>query len=162
MSDHPQERSAASADPAYVAEQTGVVVHAEVTDAPLEPLLAGAKRTTATEAMGALVTFEGIVRDHDGGAAVTALTYTAHPQATDFMRDVVESVVSTHPEVRAWAAHRTGPLRIGDVAFAVVVAAAHRGPAFAAAEEIADRVKAEVPIWKEQDMADGSTVWVGL
>ena len=91
-------------DPAYVAEQTGVVVHAEVTDAPLEPLLAGAKRTTATEAMGALVTFEGIVRDHDGGAAVTALTYTAHPQATDFMRDVVESVVSTHPEVRAWAA----------------------------------------------------------
>lgn len=149
-------------DPAYVADQTGVVVHAEVTDAPLEPLLADAKGATATEAMGALVTFEGIVRDHDGGAAVTALTYTAHPQATDFMREVVESVVSTHPEVRAWAAHRTGPLRIGDLAFAVVVAAAHRGPAFAAAEEIADRVKAEVPIWKEQDMADGSTVWVGL
>lgn len=78
------------------------------------------------------------------------------------MREVVGSVVEDFPQVRAWAAHRTGPLEIGEMAFAVAVAAAHRGPAFAAASEIADRVKAEVPIWKEQNMSDGSVVWVGL
>ena len=152
----------ATQDPAHVAEQTGTLLHAEVSERPLEPLLAEAKTQVGTQAMGAVVTFEGVVRDHDGGQLVDALTYTAHPDASAVMRTVAASVVEQHREVRAWTMHRVGPLRIGELAFVVVVAAAHRGPAFAAASEIADRVKAEVPIWKEQDMSDGSTVWVGL
>ena len=44
----------------------------------------------------------------------------------------------------------------------MLAAAAHRGDAFAACSEMADRVKAEVPIWKEQALVDGPVTWVGL
>ncbi|AGF71286.1 molybdenum cofactor biosynthesis protein MoaE [Corynebacterium halotolerans] len=151
-----------STDPAYVAEHTGVIVDAFMTDRPIEPLLPGARRLTVTEAMGALVAFEGVVRDHDGGRRVSTLSYTAHPSADQRIREVTESVMAAHPRTRLWTAHRTGDLAIGDIAFAVVAAAAHRGDAFAAASELADRVKAEVPIWKEQLLTDGRTQWVGL
>lgn len=151
-----------STDPAYVAEQTGTVIGALMTAAPIEELLAAARRETLTEAMGALVTFEGVVRDHDGGQRVTQLSYSAHPTAAERIAAVAGEVVEKHPQTRLWTAHRTGDLRIGDLAFVVLAAAAHRGHAFAAASELADRVKAEVPIWKEQLLTDGSTQWVGL
>lgn len=150
------------ADPPHVAEQVGVVVNTMITDQPLESLLSSAKFATITPAMGAVSTFEGTVRDHDGGQLVDHLTYTCHPTATHVLREVAEEVVAAHPQVRAWVAHRTGSLEVGDMAFLVVVAAAHRGPAFAATAEMADQVKARVPIWKEQKLRDGTTTWVGL
>jgi molybdopterin synthase catalytic subunit len=64
--------------------------------------------------------------------------------------------------VRIWAAHRVGHLRVGDSALEAAVAAAHRKLAFAACDALVDRIKTEVPIWKEQRFADGSTEWVGL
>ncbi|MGV0378055.1 molybdenum cofactor biosynthesis protein MoaE [Corynebacterium bovis] len=149
-----------AADPA-TGTTTGLV-GAVIVDTPLEDLLPAARRDTATDATGAVVTFEGVVRDHDGGRAVTALTYTAHPDAERVMAEVVAACVRDHPGVRVWAAHRVGPLGIGDLAFAVVCASAHRGPAFAAVADVADRVKSGVPVWKEQRLADGSTDWVGL
>ena len=151
-----------STDPSYVAEQTGCTIGTLLSDQPLESHLAAAKEETATAAMGAVVTFEGVVRDHDGGRPnVTLLSSSAHPSAPEKLQDITDAVSSSHP-VRLWAAHRTGDLQVGDLAFAVVAAAAHRGDAFRAAEECADRVKAEVPIWKEQSHGDGSTHWVGL
>ena len=148
-------------DPPHVAQQVGHVVDARVTDSPLEPLADEAAAATTTQAMGALVRFEGIVRDHDGGAHVSALAYEAHPQAEDALRSVCEEVAHSAP-VRIFAAHRTGDVPIGKLAFLVIVAAAHRGPAFAACEKVADRVKAEVPIWKEQTLHSGATQWVGI
>ncbi|MDR7330752.1 molybdenum cofactor biosynthesis protein MoaE [Corynebacterium guangdongense] len=149
-------------DPAYVQEQTGKVITAFMTAEPLEPLLAEAREDTVTRAMGALVTFEGLVRDHDGGQRVATLTYTCHPTADQKIREVCESVIREHPHARVWAAHRTGTIPIGEAAFVVLAASAHRAEAFAACAEIADRVKAEVPIWKEQELIDGPTEWVGL
>ena len=151
-----------STDPSYVAEQTGRTIGTLLSDQPLESLLAAAKEEAATAAMGAVVTFEGIVRDHDGGRPdVTQLTYTAHPSAPEKLREIVNEVAGQHP-VRLWAAHRTGDLQVGDLALSVVAASAHRSDAFRAAEACADRVKAEVPIWKEQSHGDGSVNWVGL
>jgi molybdopterin synthase catalytic subunit len=149
-------------DPDYVAEQTGVVVHTAVSAEPLEAHLADARAATATDAMGAVVTFEGTVRDHDGGAGVTALTYSHHPSAPETLASIAADTVAKHPEIRLWAEHRTGDLAIGDLAFLVVVAAAHRGPAFTAVAGFADAVKSQVPIWKEQELTDGTTDWVGL
>ena len=149
-------------DPAYVRDQTGQVITAFMTTEPLEPLLAEAKEDTVTQAMGALVTFEGVVRDHDGGQRVASLTYTSHPSADEKIREIAESVTSAHPHARVWTAHRTGMIPIGEAAFLVVAAAAHRGDAFAACSDLADRVKTEVPIWKEQELLDGATEWVGL
>lgn len=149
-------------DPAYVAEQTGEVIAALMTAEPLEPMLAEAKEDTLTRAMGALVTFEGVVRDHDGGEQVASLTYSAHPTAGKKIAEVAAQVSAAHPQTRLWTAHRTGALQIGEVAFVVVAAAAHRAEAFAAGVELTDRVKAEVPIWKEQELLDGTATWVGL
>lgn len=149
-------------DPAYVAEQTGVVVRADVIGEPLENLAREARDATMTRAMGALVVFDGVVRDHDQGRGVQGLTYTAHPQVVHVMHDVAGRVSARHPDVRLWAVHRIGPLEIGESALTVVAAAAHRGPAFRACEDMADTIKAEVPIWKEQVLDDGTVDWVGL
>nr|WP_234949049.1 MULTISPECIES: molybdenum cofactor biosynthesis protein MoaE [Corynebacterium] len=151
--------SPAPADPAYVAEQTGRVLGNVVTHEPLDADALAAQ--TVTTAMGALVRFEGIVRDHDHGERVATLTYEAHPTAEAELARVLEEVAASLP-VRIAAAHRTGPVPIGELAFVVVAAAAHRGDAFAACQTVADRVKAEVPIWKEQALADGTTEWVGI
>lgn len=151
-----------STDPEYVAAHTGLVIGALITEEPLDPLLAEARAKTLTEAMGALVVFEGVVRDHDGGERVRSLDYTAHPTAPEVIAQVAASVSAAHPDTRLWTAHRVGPLRIGDVAFLAVAASAHRRQAFEACSELADRVKAEVPIWKEQQLVNGDTQWVGL
>ena len=138
------------------------VLEALLTEDPLEPLLAAAKELTMTPAMGALVVFDGIVRNHDQGEAVAALAYSAHPQAADYLQGVLQSVAEQIPGVRLWAAHRVGPIPIGQSALTILTAAAHRGTAFTACSLAADRIKAEVPIWKEQELADGSVQWVGI
>jgi molybdopterin synthase catalytic subunit len=59
------------------------------------------------------------------------------------------------------AVHRVGRLMLGDEAVIVAAAAAHRGAAFAASQDLIDTLKAEVPIWKHQIFADGTEEWVG-
>jgi len=112
-------------------------------------------------AAGAIVTFAGIVRDHDGGRPVVALDYEAHPTAGATLRAVAEEIAASHPGVRIAIAHRTGALAIGDLALACAVSAAHRAEAFAACGALIDEVKARLPIWKEQRFGDGTSEWVG-
>ncbi|MDR6985608.1 molybdopterin synthase catalytic subunit [Paenarthrobacter nitroguajacolicus] len=119
-----------------------------------------------SETAGAVVSFSGVVRNHDAGKAVDRLSYSAHPTAHQVMSDVVAQLVAEHSgeadqPVRIWAAHRIGLLEIGDPALVCAVAAAHRGQAFAVCSELVDRVKAQVPIWKEQFFTDGTVEWVG-
>lgn len=123
-----------------------------------------------SETAGAVVSFSGVVRNHDGGKPVDRLSYSAHPTARKVLDDVVAKLVAeqaaaagpdTAPPVRIWVAHRVGPLEIGDPALVCAVAAAHRGQAFAVCSELVDRVKAQVPIWKEQFFSDGTVEWVG-
>jgi molybdopterin synthase catalytic subunit len=134
-----------------------------------------------SETAGAVVSFSGVVRNHDGGKPVDRLSYSAHPTARKVLDDVVAQLVAeqaaaagaegagsasaggagTAPPVRIWVAHRVGPLEIGDPALVCAVSAAHRGQAFAVCSELVDRVKAQVPIWKEQFFSDGTVEWVG-
>lgn len=119
-----------------------------------------------SEAAGAVVSFSGVVRNHDAGKAVDRLSYSAHPTAHQVMSDVVAELVAEHSgeatqPVRIWAAHRIGLLQIGDPALVCAVSAAHRGQAFAVCSELVDRIKARVPIWKEQFFGDGTVEWVG-
>jgi molybdopterin synthase catalytic subunit len=110
---------------------------------------------------GALVTFRGVVRNHDHGLAVTSLEYSAHPDAARFLQDCC-TTIAEETGLRVAAAHRVGPLVVGDIALVAAVAAAHRGEAFAACERLVDLIKQTVPIWKRQHLADGATQWVGL
>lgn len=109
---------------------------------------------------GATVSFAGVVRDHDGGRAVTLLEYEAHPSAADVLREIAAEVAAD-PEVLAVAvSHRVGVLAIGDVALAAAVSTAHRAAAFAACARLVDEVKARLPVWKRQVFADGTQEWV--
>ena len=111
-------------------------------------------------ASGGLTVFVGRVRDHDGGAGVSGLGYSAHPSALERLREVCEQVAERHG-VDVAAVHRVGDLAIGDIAVVVAAAAGHRGDAFAASRDLIDTLKATVPIWKHQRFADGSDEWVG-
>ncbi|MET4137384.1 molybdenum cofactor biosynthesis protein MoaE [Pseudarthrobacter sp. PvP090] len=131
-----------------------------------------------SDTAGAVVSFSGVVRNHDGGKPVQRLSYSAHPTAHQVMADVVAQLVAEQAAagsggtagdtggapaqpVRIWVAHRIGMLEIGDPALVCAVSAAHRGQAFAVCSELVDRVKAQVPIWKEQFFTDGTVEWVG-
>ena len=130
-----------------------------IVDGPLDRAWLEAQVLTASD--GALVVFEGVIRDHDHGAGVSSLDYQAHPDAERFLADVCAEV-ATASGLRVAAAHRIGHLRVGDVALVAVVAAAHRAEAFAACAELVEQIKQRVPIWKRQHLADGPSEWVGL
>ena len=137
----------------------GEVVYAAVSDTPLD--VNTAWDAVESERTGAVVTFGGIVRNHDGGKEVVKLAYSAHPSANARMGELVAEVASRHPGTRLWAAHRVGELQIGDAALVAAAAAAHRGEAFEACRDLVETVKANVPVWKEQFFADGHVEWVG-
>jgi molybdopterin synthase catalytic subunit len=112
-------------------------------------------------AAGAVVTFSGVVRNHDGGRDVRELEYSGHPTAGQVIQEVADEIAARADGVRALAvSHRVGPLRIGDVALACAVAADHRRRAFEVCTELVDEVKRRLPIWKRQRFADGTDEWV--
>jgi molybdopterin synthase catalytic subunit len=136
------------------------VLRAAVGEAPLD--VAEHAALVDQAAAGAVVTFAGVVRDHDGGRAVRGLEYSAHPTAEKVVAQVAADVAARATGVRAIAvSHRIGPLGIGDVALACAVAADHRKEAFAACAELVDEVKRLLPVWKHQLFADGTDEWVG-
>ena len=130
-----------------------------ITDAPIDR--AAAERFVTTRADGALVVFEGVVRDHDHGESVHALDYEAHPDAQRFLAQVCAEVAE-ESGLRVAAIHRVGALAIGDVALVAAVASAHRAEAFAVCGRLVDLIKERTPIWKRQHLAQGTTEWVGL
>lgn len=134
-------------------------VHSFIADSPIDA--APLEDFVLTAANGALVTFRGIVRDHDHGETVTALEYQAHPEADRFLAEAC-ATVAAETGLRISAAHRVGHLVVGDTALVAAAAAPHRAEAFAACERLVEIVKQTVPIWKRQHLADGVTEWVGL
>ncbi|GAA4904020.1 molybdopterin synthase subunit MoaE [Actinomycetospora succinea] len=138
---------------------TARVLRATVTEEPLDVSEHAALVDDA--AAGAVVTFAGVVRDHDHGRSVTALDYEGHPSAATVVEKVAAEVAAQFAGVRALAVtHRVGPLGIGDVALACAVAAEHRREAFDACSELVDAVKRELPVWKRQEFTDGTEEWV--
>ena len=110
---------------------------------------------------GAVVSFAGVVRNHDGGRQVLRLEYSAHPSAAETLFEVLAEVAASVTGVRAIAAsHRIGPLELGDAALVVAVAADHRGAAFSTCERLVDTIKERIPVWKHQFFADGTDEWV--
>lgn len=136
---------------------TGTVRLADISDRPLDPAVVDA--AVRGPSFGAVVVFTGLVRDHDGGQAVTALEYSAHPQAIRFLRECCTAIAES-TGLPVAAVHRVGELAVGDLAIVTAVAAPHRAEAFAACSALVDRIKHGVPIWKRQMFADGMSEWV--
>jgi molybdopterin synthase catalytic subunit len=134
------------------------LVYAVVTDAPVR--IQELSKLVANPHSGAVVTFCGDVRDHDGGKEVASLLYEIHPSAPEQIKVITQSIIGRFEIEKVAVAHRYGDIAIGETAFAVAVSAAHRQAAFDACAAIVDEVKAKLPIWKHQKFTDGSDEWV--
>jgi molybdopterin synthase catalytic subunit len=132
---------------------------AAVSDQPLD--LSAHEAAVADPAAGAVVSFNGVVRNHDEGRSVLELEYHAHPTAPDLVREVAESIAARNGIIAVAVSHRVGMLHIGDIALAAAVSAAHRGDAFQACSDLVDEVKHRLPVWKRQVFPDGTDEWVG-
>lgn len=138
---------------------TAVVLRADLTEQTID---AGEHEALVADvAAGAVVSFAGVVRNHDGGKDVVRLEYSAHPTAPKTLADVAAEIAAEADGVRAIAvSHRVGDLQIGDAALVAAVAADHRAAAFATCARLVDVVKERLPVWKHQFFADGSEEWV--
>ena len=109
---------------------------------------------------GAVVVFEGVVRNNSQGRATTYLEYECYEEmARARMEQIGREIAERFAIGRIGMVHRLGRLEIGEASVAVVATAPHRKPAFDAAFEGINRLKPEVPIWKKEYFADGA-VWV--
>jgi len=130
--------------------------------APLEvdriaAALAGA---ASADADGAVVTFLGLVRNHNMGRRVRYLEYEAYePLALKAFGRIAEEIAERWPSARMALHHRIGRLEVGEASIAIVVRSPHRGDAYAACRYAIERVKQIAPIWK-REFFDGGDVWI--
>lgn len=145
-------------DSSRVTEPGRLVLRAAVVDTPLD--VAEHAALVSAPTAGAVVTFAGVVRDHDRGRGVRELEYVGHPSAADVVAEVAADVAGRFPVDAVAVSHRVGTLEIGGVALAVAVSAAHRHEAFEAASALVEQVKHRLPVWKRQVFDDGTVEWV--
>jgi MoaE-MoaD fusion protein len=108
---------------------------------------------------GAIVTFDGFVRNESHGRATSDLEYEAYePMALTKMRQIAEQVHEKFAIHRVALIHRLGHLQIGETSVFIAVSAPHRAAAFDACRYAIDTLKRTVPIWKKEFFADGA-VW---
>jgi sulfur-carrier protein adenylyltransferase/sulfurtransferase len=122
---------------------------------------AALQRDMRDESCGGFAAFEGWVRNHNEGHAVTRLEYEAFVELAEKEgARIVEEARVKFGATRAACVHRVGSLGLGDVAVWVGVGAAHRDEAFRACRFIIDEVKHRVPIWKKEHYVNGDSGWV--
>ena len=113
-----------------------------------------------TGAEGAVVNFEGTVRNNTRGRSTLCLDYECYESmALKMMAQIGREIAASHEVGRVALVHRLGRMLIGETSVAVIVTAPHRRPAFEAALEGINRLKKVVPIWKKEHFVDGE-VWV--
>ncbi len=130
----------------------------QVTVRPID--LAAWRRRLDHPQAGGLVIFEGVVRDHHQGRAVQHLDYQGYaPLAVRVGSEILSAARTRWPLLAALGCHRVGHLEVGEAAVWIGTAAAHRAEAFTACAWIMDEVKARVPVWKQENFADGTVEW---
>jgi molybdopterin synthase catalytic subunit len=167
-------RSRVAVDGRFAGDETALHDGAEV--AVIPPVAGGAPacavvdrplrldevvEAVSSAGLGGLVTFTGVVRDSSHGRRVERLEYQAYQgMAEQALARIAEEVGARHG-CRAAVIHRVGVLRPGEAAVVIACAAPHRAAAFQACQEVLERLKAEVPIWKREVFSDGAQ-WVGM
>ena len=109
---------------------------------------------------GAVITFEGVVRNNSKGRRTLYLDYECYePMAIKMLAEIGRAITGEHAISRISMVHRLGRMEVGETSVAVIVTAPHRKAAFDAAYEGINRLKRLVPIWKKEYFEDGE-VWV--
>ena len=131
----------------------------EITREPIDKH--GLEQRLLTGAAGAMVTFDGVVRNQTKGRPVVTLQYEAYvPMAIKEMGRLGREIREKWPDVdRIGMIHRFGELKISESSVVIVITSPHRKVAFEACHYAIDRLKQTVPIWKKEVFADGEE-WV--
>jgi molybdopterin synthase catalytic subunit len=130
-----------------------------VTGEPLD--LREAAALVADPGAGGTCIFSGTVRDHSSAGPVVGLRYEAWEDlALRRLADLAADLHGRWPLRRVAILHRIGDLAVGEISVIVAVAAAHRAEAFEACREGIERLKDDVPVWKQEQLADGTAEWV--
>ncbi|NWF85441.1 MAG: molybdenum cofactor biosynthesis protein MoaE [Bryobacteraceae bacterium] len=109
---------------------------------------------------GAVVVFEGVVRNNSGGRRTLYLDYECYEaMAIKVLARIGREIAGSHEISRIAMVHRLGRMEIGEASVVVMVTSPHRKPAFDAALEGINRLKKTAPIWKKEYFEDGA-VWV--
>ena len=120
-----------------------------------------AKKRVADNSCGALVVFEGWIRDHNEGQAVERLEYEVYkPVAEKEGARIIDEAIEKFQVSHALCIHREGLLELSEVAVIVCVSSPHRGEAFDACRYIIDNIKTRLPIWKKEHYVSGISEWV--
>ena len=120
-----------------------------------------AKQAVAGNSCGALVVFEGWIRDHNEGQAVDRLEYEVYrPVAVKEGGRIIKEAVERFGVSHAVCVHREGLLELGEIAVIVCVSSPHRSEAFDACRYIIDQTKTRLPIWKKEHYNSGVSEWV--
>ena len=145
--------SAQAPEGASEAPAVVTVLTRETIDA--EKMIAAAKRGED----GAVVVFDGVVRNNTRGRQTLYLDYEAYEEmAAKQMNELAHEAVGRFGVRGVTLVHRLGRLEVGETSVLIVVASAHRGAAFEACRWLIDTLKKTVPIWKKETFADG-VVW---
>jgi molybdopterin synthase catalytic subunit len=127
-----------------------------------DPLDRDALRLAVSDhAAGAVLLFEGTVRDHsDGLSGVIALEYEAQiSMAGKVIAAILAETAREIPIRKAEVRHRLGRVELGEPTILIAVSAGHRDEAYRASRRIIDRIKHEAPIWKREILKDGTGSW---
>jgi molybdopterin synthase catalytic subunit len=110
---------------------------------------------------GAVVLFLGTTRELTGGRKTIALDYEAYAEMAQVQLEQLESEARRRwPVIKCVVVHRLGSVPPSEASVAIAVSTPHRSDAFAAGQWLIDSLKRDVPIWKREQWADGSTEWV--
>lgn len=130
-----------------------------ISETPID--VASLRQSLEAQGVGAVVCFEGRVRNCNEGRAVDGLSYQAYIELAEAEgarivaetreRFVIEAIICMH---------RVGDLALGEVAVWAGVSAGHRAAAFDACRYVIDQVKARVPIWKREHYVEGASEWL--
>lgn len=115
---------------------------------------------SASNNIGGIVCFIGIIRSVNDNKKVIKLSYDYYPElASSQLKKLREEAIENFKLIDATVIHRVGDVPIGEVSLLVITAGEHRDEAFKAARWLVDKIKNEVAIWKKEIYEDGSR-WI--
>jgi molybdopterin synthase catalytic subunit len=140
---------------ATVADSVSILLTSDV----LDP--AKALELVADPAAGGTCTFVGTVRQHSDAGDVTGLRYEAYEELAETrLREIAAEMRERWPVLKAALHHRIGDLDVGEISVVVACSTPHRAEAFEACRHGIERIKADVPIWKQEHLRTGDAHWV--
>jgi len=130
-----------------------------LTDKPIDA--AAVLCQVASNDAGAVVLFLGTTREFTQGRRTISLDYECYPEMAEKKLTELEVEARRRWPLRGCSiVHRLGHLELGEASIAIAVSSPHRHDAFAAGQWLIDTIKEVVPIWKQENWADGTSEWV--